>query len=377
MTIKEDAPKLDLDRIEDAVEDIRQGEMVIVVDEEDRENEGDLTMAAEKVTPEAINFMATHGRGLICLPMTTSDLDRLEIPLMVANNQSVHKTAFCVSIEGRRRVSTGISAADRAKTILAAIDPQSSPDDLIRPGHVFPLRARPGGVLERAGQTEAAVDLSRISGLKPAGVICEIMNADGSMARLPDLRRFREKHGIRIVSVVDLIRFRLLNERYVQRIDRLPFVSELGSFELNIFENELDGDRHLAFVKGDVSGGGAVPVRVHVESVLGDVFCSDVDPSRKELELALRHIEKLGKGVLVYLRLRGKCEQLDKEIEHHRTRGNSETLALGESFRDYGVGAQILTALGLREISLLTNHPKKIVGLEGFGLHIIEQIPIV
>ena len=204
MAIKKDAPKLDLDRIEDAIEDIRQGKMVIVVDEEDRENEGDLTMAAEKITPEAINFMATHGRGLICLPMTTSDLDRLEIPLMVANNQSVHKTAFCVSIEGRRRVSTGISAADRAKTILAAIDPQSRPEDLIRPGHVFPLRARPGGVLERAGQTEAAVDLSRISGLKPAGVICEIMNSDGTMARLPDLIRFREKHAIRIVSVVAL-----------------------------------------------------------------------------------------------------------------------------------------------------------------------------
>jgi 3,4-dihydroxy 2-butanone 4-phosphate synthase/GTP cyclohydrolase II len=377
MTTKKDAPNSDLDRIEDAVEDIRQGKLVIVVDEEDRENEGDLTMAAEKITPEAINFMATHGRGLICLPMTTSDLDRLEIPLMVADNQSVHKTAFCVSIEGRGRVSTGISAADRAKTILAAIDPESRPEDLIRPGHIFPLRARPGGVLERAGQTEAAVDLSRISGLKPAGVICEIMNADGTMARLPDLLKFREKHCIRIVSVIDLIRFRLLTERYVKRVDQLPFVSEFGSFELNIFENELNGDNHLAFVKGDVSGGEAVHVRVHVESVLGDVFCSDVAPSRKELELTLRYMEKLGKGVLVYLRLQGKCEQLSKEIDQHRTRVRSEGLALGEAFRDYGVGAQILTALGLREISLLTNHPKKIVGLEGFGLRIIEQVPIV
>jgi 3,4-dihydroxy 2-butanone 4-phosphate synthase/GTP cyclohydrolase II len=377
MTTKKDAPNSDLDRIEDAVEDIRQGKLVIVVDEEDRENEGDLTMAAEKITPEAINFMATHGRGLICLPMTTSDLDRLEIPLMVADNQSVHKTAFCVSIEGRGQVSTGISAADRAKTILAAIDPESRPEDLIRPGHIFPLRARPGGVLERAGQTEAAVDLSRISGLKPAGVICEIMNADGTMARLPDLLKFREKHCIRIVSVIDLIRFRLLTERYVKRVDQLPFVSEFGSFELNIFENELNGDNHLAFVKGDVSGGEAVHVRVHVESVLGDVFCSDVAPSRKELELTLRYMEKLGKGVLVYLRLQGKCEQLSKEIDQHRTRVRSEGLALGEAFRDYGVGAQILTALGLREISLLTNHPKKIVGLEGFGLRIIEQVPIV
>jgi len=309
--------------------------------------------------------------------MTTSDLDRLEIPLMVADNQSVHKTAFCVSIEGRGQVSTGISAADRAKTILAAIDPESRPEDLIRPGHIFPLRARPGGVLERAGQTEAAVDLSRISGLKPAGVICEIMNADGTMARLPDLLKFREKHCIRIVSVIDLIRFRLLTERYVKRVDQLPFVSEFGSFELNIFENELNGDNHLAFVKGDVSGGEAVHVRVHVESVLGDVFCSDVAPSRKELELTLRYMEKLGKGVLVYLRLQGKCEQLSKEIDQHRTRVRSEGLALGEAFRDYGVGAQILTALGLREISLLTNHPKKIVGLEGFGLRIIEQVPIV
>ena len=366
-----------LDTIEDALDDIRQGKMVIVIDEEDRENEGDLTMAAERITPDAINFMATHGRGLICLPMTTGDLDRLEIPLMVANNESVHETAFCVSIEGRRRVSTGISAADRAITILTAIDSSSSPHDLIRPGHVFPLRARPGGVLERAGQTEAAVDLSRIAGLKPAGVICEIMNEDGTMARLPDLLAFRQRHGIRIVSVVDLIKFRLLHERFVKKVEQVPFVSELGSFELCVFENELDGDRHLAFVKGDISGPEPVAVRMHAESVLGDVFCSHLDPSRTELELSLRRIEEAGRGVLVYLRLRDKDEQLTGEVERHKSQGLPGGAAAGASFRDYGVGAQILTALGLHEISLLTNHPKKIVGLEGFGLHVVEQLPIV
>ena len=372
-------PRTELDSIENALQDIRAGRMVIVVDEEDRENEGDLTMAAEKVTPEAINFMATHGRGLICLPMTGEALERLKVPLMVAKNESVHETAFCVSIEARQRVSTGISAADRAITILTAIDAATESEDLIRPGHVFPLRARPGGVLERAGQTEAAVDLARIADLKPAGVICEIMNEDGTMARLPDLFKFRDKHGIRIVSVVDLIKFRLKNERFVRKVEQVPFLSEYGSFELIVFENQLDGDRHLALVKGDLSGPDPVLVRVHAESVLGDIFRSHLDPTGQELELSLRKIESEGRGVCVYLRFADKDLQLTGEVERlaARTRGDaSSTVFAGASFRDFGVGAQILTDLGLREIRILTNHPKKLVGLEGFGLRIVEEIPI-
>ncbi len=368
-----------LDRIEDAVDDINNGRMVIVVDEEHRENEGDLTMAAEKVTPEAINFMATHGRGLICLPMSGETLEQLQVPLMVAENESPHETAFCVSIEARRRVSTGISAADRAMTILTAIDPATRPQDLIRPGHVFPLRARPGGVLERAGQTEAAVDLARIAHLTPAGVICEIMNEDGTMARLPDLRRFREKHGMRIVSVVDLIKFRLKTERFVKNIEQVPFETEYGTFQLIVFENQLDGDLHLALVKGEISGPEPVLVRVHAESVLGDVFRSNLDPSGNELELSLRRIEREGRGVLVYLRLNKKDGQLTGEIERLIDRIGEEkpTPALPvASFRDFGIGAQILTGLGLHKIRILTNHPKKIVALEGFGLRIVEQIPI-
>ena len=240
---------MSLDRIEDAIEDIAEGKIVIVVDEEDRENEGDLTMAAEKVTPEAINFMATHGRGLICMPMTEERLDEIQVPLMVVDNRSVHGTAFCISIEARHNVSTGISAADRATTILAAINSRTDPEDLIQPGHIFPLRARPGGVLERAGQTEAAVDLARIAGLNPAGVICEIMNEDGTMARLPDLTRFAAKHNVRVISVVDLIRFRLRTERFVRRIESVPFESEFGEFQLHLFESDLDGDQHIALVR--------------------------------------------------------------------------------------------------------------------------------
>ena len=368
-----------LDRIQDALDDIRNGKMVIVIDEEHRENEGDLTLAAEKVTPEAINFMATHGRGLICLPMTAETLEQLQIPLMVAENESPHETAFCVSIEARRRVSTGISAADRARTILTAIDPGTRSQDLIRPGHVFPLRARPGGVLERAGQTEAAVDLARIADLKPAGVICEIMNEDGTMARLPDLLRFREKHGIRIVSVVALIKFRLKTERFVEDIEEVPFVTQYGSFQLIVFENRLDGDRHLALVKGDISSPEPVLVRVHAESVLGDVFRSKLDPAGQELELSLRRIEAEGRGVLVYLRNNNKDLQLTGEVERLAAHTREETASPDSpaaSFRDFGVGAQILTGLGLHEIQILTNHPKKIVALEGFGLNIVEQIPI-
>ncbi len=367
---------MSLDRVADAIEDIRQGKMVIVVDEEDRENEGDLTIAAEKITPEAINFMATHGRGLICMPMTEERLDHLQVPLMVSDNRSVHGTAFCVGIEARKNVSTGISAADRAITVLTAIDRATGPQDLIMPGHVFPLRARPGGVLERAGQTEAAVDLARIAGLAPAGVICEIMNPDGTMSRLPQLREFADQNGLKIISVVDLIRFRLETERFVKRIRTLPFSSDFGDFDLIAYENELDGDHHVALVKGSLGGEEPVLVRVHVESLLGDVFRSRQDTAGRELAGALSQIEAAGRGVLVYLRLKPKNEVLPGELDRHTGNAKPVTIPASSAFRHHGIGAQILADLGLRQIRLLTNHPKKIVGLEGFGLNIVEQIPI-
>ena len=359
---------MSLDSIESAIEDIYDGKMIIVVDEEDRENEGDLTMAAERVTPESINFMATHGRGLICMPMTPERLDRLEIPLMVSRNESMYETAFCVSIEGRRNVSTGISAADRATTILTAIDPRTRPEDLIRPGHVFPLRARPGGVLERAGQTEAAVDLARIAGLDPAGVICEIMNEDGTMARLPDLQCFAAQHNIKIVSVVDLMKFRLRTERFVKRIQETPFECEQGRFQLLLYENELDGNRHVVLTKGRVNTDEPVLVRVHSAQLLGDVFSGLKHDSGRELRKALELIQAEGRGVLVYLRYTDKEDRLLREI--------TGEIQYPANFRDYGVGAQILADLGLRNIRVLTNHPKKIVGLEGFKLNVVEQLSI-
>ncbi|MBI4446740.1 MAG: 3,4-dihydroxy-2-butanone-4-phosphate synthase [Acidobacteria bacterium] len=364
-----------LDSIEDALADIREGKMVIVVDEEDRENEGDLTMAAEKITPEGVNFMARYGRGLICLSLTPERLEELQIPLMVSENQSTYETAFCVSIEARYNVSTGISAADRAVTILTAIHPRTRPQDLVRPGHVFPLRARRGGVLKRAGQTEASVDLARIAGLYPAGVICEIMNDDGTMARLPELREFANRMGLRIISIADLIRFRLKTEKFVKRVEQTPFQSEFGSFELIVFENEIDGDLHLALVKGDISGTAPVLVRVQTESVLDDVLLSTRGHSGRELRSALRKIEETGRGVLVYLRFKGKQNKLLYEVARYQEEGLEEA-PHPESFRDYGIGAQILADLGLHEIQLLTNHPKKIVGLEGYGLTVVEQLPL-
>lgn len=365
-----------VDRVKAAIQDIADGKIVIVVDEEDRENEGDLTMAAEKVTPEAINFMATYGRGLICMPMTSQHLDRLKIPLMVAENESVHGTAFCVSIEARRNVSTGISAADRAMTILTRIDPNTRPEDLIRPGHIFPLRARKGGVLERAGQTEAAVDLARLAGLTPAGVICEIMNPDGTMARLPDLKEFSKEHNIRIISVVDLIKYRLNTERFVKRIESTPFSSEFGEFQLYLYENELDGGRHLALVKGDVRRSKKpVLTRVHSQSVLGDVFRSEKNVLGRELRASLQLIEKEGLGVFIYLRLADQEERLLQEIRSYKDEPAPEG-GQPVTFRDYGVGAQIIADLGLRDITILTNHPKKLIGTQGFNINVIEQRPI-
>ena len=369
-----------LHKVEDAIQDFRDGKMVIVVDEEDRENEGDLTMAAEKVTPEAINFMAKYGRGLICLPMTGERLNELNIPPMVSKNESIHGTAFCVSIEARRHVSTGISAADRAITIQTAVDPKARPEDLIRPGHVFPLRARRGGVLKRAGQTEAAVDLARIAGLWPAGVICEIMSEDGTMARLPELKEFSKKHGIGIISVVDLIHFRLKTERFVKRIHRTPFSSEFGQFELFLFENELEGDLHLALVKGDVGGNEPVLVRVQKEALLGDVFLSLKSDEGRELRRSLELIQQAGQGGLVYLRLPGQKRALLREVKQHQAKSEKARSQPASQnpvdFRDYGIGAQILADLGLHKIRLLTNHPKKMVSLEGFGLNVVEQLPI-
>ncbi len=364
-----------LDRIQDAIDDIREGRMVIVVDEEDRENEGDLTMAAEKVTPEAINFMATHARGLICMPMTPQRLDSLKIPLMVTDNRSVHETAFCVSIEGSRDVSTGISASDRATTILTASDEAAGPEDLVMPGHIFPLRARQGGVLQRAGQTEAAVDMSRIAGLRPAGVICEIMNEDGTMARMPELQEFARRHDLKLISVVDLIKFRMSTERFVKPVAEAPLDCEFGEFDACVYENELDGRRHLALTKGDVADGPAPLVRMHTESVLNDVFFCSHSRSGRELNESLRMIERQGRGVLVYLSMRDREDGLLGELKRIGA-GPEEDQPPRATFRDFGVGAQILSDLGLREIRLLTNHPKKIVALDGFDLRIVEQIPI-
>ena len=362
---------MSLDSVEKAIKDIRDGKMVVVVDEEDRENEGDLTMAAEKVTPEAINFMAKYGRGLICMPMTPERLDELQVPIMVSENESVHGTAFCVSIEARHNVSTGISAADRAMTILTAVSPGTQPRDLIRPGHIFPLRAHRGGVLKRAGQTEAAVDLARIAGMVPAGVICEVMNEDGTMARVDQLKEFTNKHDLRIISVVDLIKFRLETESFVKRVESFPLNSELGYFEVSVFQNELDGGLHLALVKGDISGQEPVLVRVQKESVLDDVFRSRETEAGRELHRSLEIIEDNGRGVLVYLRLPDENLLRGGERSPMPTGGGQPV-----SFRDYGIGAQILADLGLHEIRLLTNHPKKMVGLEGYGLDVAEQIPI-
>jgi 3,4-dihydroxy 2-butanone 4-phosphate synthase/GTP cyclohydrolase II len=370
-------------RIEDAIAAIRAGEMVIVVDNEDRENEGDLTIAGEKITPEAINFMATHGRGLICLAMTPGRLDELDIPLMSLQNESLFKPSFCVSIEARNGTTTGISAADRAATVLAAMDPATKPSDLVRPGHMFPLRARNAGVLARPGQTEAAVDLARLAGLHPAGVICEIMNEDGTMARLPQLRCFARRHHILLITVADLITYRLCTESVVKRVAFARLPTEYGEFRLHAFESQIDKEIHIALVCGDIGSGQDVLVRVHSQCLTGDAFRSMRCDCGAQLDEALRRIATEGRGVLLYLNQEGRGIGLGNKIRAYGLQDEgldtveaNERLGFKADQRDYGVGVQILRELGVRSMHLLSNNPRKLAAIEGYGLSVTKWLPI-
>ena len=370
-------------RIEDAVDAFRLGRMIIVVDDEDRENEGDLTIAADKITPEAINFMARYGRGLICLPMTSERLDELEIPLMVSQNTSRFETGFCVSIEAKVRTTTGISAADRCETVRAAIDPATKPSDLARPGHTFPLRARPGGVMERAGQTEAAVDLARIAGLYPAGVICEILNDDGTMARVPQLARVAKKHGLLMITIADLIQYRIRNESLVRRVASAKLPTDYGDFQLHVFENRLDKQEHVALVRGEIGDGKDVLVRVHSSCLTGDVLHSVRCDCGAQKDAAMQRIAAEGRGVLLYLNQEGRGIGLANKIRAYELQDEgfdtveaNERLGFKADQRDYGMGVQILRELGIRSMRLLSNNPRKLVGIEGYGLSVSEWLPL-
>lgn len=369
--------------IEAAIDAIRAGRMIIVVDDEGRENEGDLTIAAERITPEAINFMAKLGRGLICMPMTAERLDQLELPLMVNQNTATLNTAFCITIEAKHAVSTGISASDRATTVLAAIDPKTKPSDLARPGHMFPLRARDGGVMVRAGQTEAAVDLARIAGLYPAGVICEIMNEDGTMARVPELTKFAKKHGLLMITVADLIKYRMRTERLVKRVASAEMPTEHGLFRIVAYENQVDDETHIALVRGDIGDGRDVLVRVHSKCLTGDVFHSGRCDCGAQLERALARIGQEGRGVLLYLNQEGRGIGLANKIRAYELQDQgldtveaNERLGFKADQRDYGIGAQVLNDLGIQTMRLLTNNPRKFVGLQGYGLSISDAVPL-
>ncbi len=369
--------------IEEAIKDIRAGKIVIVVDDEDRENEGDLTIAAEKVNPEAINFMATHGRGLICLPMTRERLEELDIPLMVNKNTAPFGTAFCVSIEAKHKVSTGISAADRAQTVLCAIHPKTKSEDLARPGHTFPLMAKEGGVLKRAGQTEAAVDLARIAGLYPAGVICEIMNDDGTMARVPQLEVFAKKYNLKMITIADLIKYRLRHEKFVRRVAEPQLPTKYGLFKLVVYENEIDKKHHIALVMGDIKPTDKVLVRVHSQCLTGDIFGSLRCDCGDQLHMAMEVIAKEKKGVILYLRQEGRGIGLVNKLKAYelQDRGKdtveaNRCLGFKADHRDYGIGAQILSDLGLHDIRVMTNNPAKFIALKGYGLRIVERVPL-
>ena len=374
---------VEFDPIEKVLEDFRQGRLVIVTDDSNRENEGDLIAAAEKATPELVNFMVRYTSGVLCVPMEGSDLDRLDLPLMTLRNTEAMRTAYTISVDARQGVSTGISAADRSRTIQLLADPATRPDDLVRPGHVFPLRYREGGVLRRAGHTEAAVDMARLAGLRPAGVLAEVTNEDGTMARLPHLFEFKQKHGLKICSIESLIAYRRAREKLIEKehVVRLP--AEHGAFELHLYRSIVDDVNHLALVKGKISGLQPVLVRVHSECLTGDVFGSRRCDCGNQLHAALEQIDEAGTGVLVYMRQEGRGIGLAAKIHAYKLQEDgldtveaNEKLGYPGDLREYGLGAQILVDLGVKQIRLLTNNPKKVVGLEGYGLEIVEQIPI-